>query len=311
MNPLRERKVSLSRFEVIGRVFLAILKIVLVLVGVAFAFAGLALLMGVIGIGTPFFWHVSHFRLFDHFHPYMHNYPLLGIALLILLIVPVVAIIGGTIRFIFNGHHNRKRGVGAAFGWTLWALALVFVIILFTGGDKIFVNRHVAYKTTLNTGHPIKTLYIGIADNYDKFNYGNYYTIFGHEIVHDKASDKFYLQPRLAFRASENNSIHLQLEEVSNIPGSSNDHPWEDIQYDWKLNDSLLLLQKYFSVDDDEMWFMPGARVIIFLPEGQKVYLHKDVREMIDNDESDSTFSVPTFNQELIMTDHGLIPLIK
>ena len=113
------------------------------------------------------------------------------------------------------------------------------------------------------------------------------------------------MKPQLEFRNSDNGNIHVQLEKISSIPGGDDD-PWENMHYEWYQQDSLLLLQKYFSVDDNKIWFMPGMHVIVYLPEGQKVFLDKDVDELIDRDELDSTFVKPVYNEELVMTGKGL-----
>lgn len=303
----RTQNVFIEIFEVLGKVFLALLRVFIALLGIALAFAGLGLLLGILSIGTPFFWHFPHFHWLDNLHPYVHNYPLLGIALLILIIVPVIGIITGTIRFIFNSH--KKHSVGSAFAWTLWVLALVFVIIAFTGGEKIFENRHIETAQTLNNGKTENMLYIGVENELNNSNYVNYFNIFNHEIIHDKATDKYYLKPQLEFRNSDNNKISIQLQEISNIPSSDEYQPWDDIHYNWQLRDSLLILQKYFSVDNDKIWYLPEVRVIIFLPKDQKIMIHKNVRELMDTEEPDSLTENLRYNTRLVMTEGGLQPL--
>lgn len=296
-------------FSAIGNVFVVFFKVVLGIIGIAFALAGIALLIGLVTTlvagGSFFDWNLHFFPLKDYIFPLMDSFSLFGVALSLVILIPVVAILVGLIKLIFNVKSHNS--ILTAFAWTFWVLALVFVIATVASDEK-FISY--SYKENNNKIEiPVtRVLYINIDEESWSKNGIEQYSIFGKEIIHSDYNEMCYIRPKIMFKSFEKNEPELLVEHTAAIPAFSQEFR-DDMQYYWHLNDSVLLLDEYFSVDEDHIWQLPGVRITIFLPDEQKVLIDRDVKKLIGDKTIAGSMSERKSNTLMVMNDGILEPV--
>lgn len=294
-------------FRVFGNIILVFLKVILIIIGVGILIAGIALVLGLITTfagGSLFHsWHWQNPDFWHFFNFNVQNVTLLTVGLLFVILIPIIAIFVALIKAIFNVKtHNN---VLAAFAWTFWALALVFVLITAFTGDKIF-----SYSSGNNDEIKIdlpenRVLYIELDNEYKQFHESAHYSVFGKEIVHDKYYDKCYLKPVVNFQSSDADEMYMTIEHRKVLPDFENDY-YDEIYYEWDLMDSILVLSEYFSVDDEEIWQGPAVKVTIYIPEGQRFTVSRDVEKVIHSYESSMKMYDDYYNRELQIRNNDI-----
>jgi len=279
----RIQSVSGEIFETLGSVILVILKAILVIIGIVFLFIGTFSLLGLLAI-VPFN-HLPHVSLqympyWDHFSPLMHNLSLFAFALAIVILIPIIGIITSSIRFVFNV--KRHNGVLSAFSWTIWSLALVFVIVTMISGEKAFsfeekINDKTKLKVTNN-----KTLLVTInQESYPSLRMAHF-NIFGREILHNSGDDECYIQPDFIISSSDDSSYYMEISRNSLLSYSKRPDHYFNHDYYWQINDNTLILNKYFIVKDNEIWTVPGMNIVIKVPKGKKVIMKGEANKLFD-----------------------------
>jgi phage shock protein PspC (stress-responsive transcriptional regulator) len=303
----RTRDTAGEAIKGLGNVLVVILKILGIIIGIGLALAGLAVIFGLITFFTMgnFWsnWQIPESAFTDQILPAFNNLTLFSAAVFIAIVIPVVAIISGIVRLIFNlGKTNR---VLSAFTWTFWSLAIVFVIVtLIIGNDNKAFSHD--YKDTIEINIPInKILHIRLNEEDISGSRIEYYTIFGKEIVSDQWDDSFLLKPEIEILPSENLSSSMLVEYSSFVPFDH--HEMEDISYHYSLNDSILVLDNYWRVDDEDIWRLPKVKIHIFLPESQQVHLDPDFKRNKDRLADGMNWPDSYYGGTLIMKEDGLI----
>lgn len=304
----RTRESANEVFGTLGNIFLVFLKIILILIGVALFVAIVAIVLSFIATVTAGgIWHGWHFpntHFWGQITPLFQNFTLFTLALVGVILIPAIAILTGVIKLIFN--IKTHNSILSAFAWTIWALALVFVIITLLSGEHVLSVRH-QYKDieTLDVDKN-KTLYVKISK--EPLNDGglNYYTVFGKEVIRDKYNELCYLHPTLFIKPSYDEDIRMELLYYSVIPDFEDDNRYER-EYHWMLNDTILSISNYLMVDEDEMWMLPGLQVILYLPEGQNIVMDRKVSEIYNFMNDENEVSGLDFNEPLVMENNKLV----
>ena len=226
-----------------------------------------------------------------------------SIAIFIVILIPVIAILSGIIRLVFN--LKRRSGVLPAFGWTIWSLALVFVLItVILGFNNVAIGQHYREVKTLNVPDK-KVLYLRLDENDLNLNSMNYYTIFGKELIRDKWGEDFLLEPEMRIEPSEDETTRLQI-EYSTV------FPWEDeMDYDlfnFTFRDTILVIDNYWRIDEDEFWRLPRVCLTLYVPEGQEIHIDPDFKKIPAYTGEDDPWPAWYYRQKLIMEDNSLVP---
>jgi len=292
-------------FRGIGNIFMLILKIVLTLIGVGIIIAGVFLIIALVSSlagGALFHGFQWHFPLTWHFpHINVENITLFTVALLLVVLIPVIAILIGITKVIF-GVRSRNH-VLAAFAWTFWALSLVFILItIFTGNALFSYQSGYINEKEINLPEN-KVLYIELDPNRQRLRNTAHYSVFGREIIHDKFYDKCYLKPLINLQNSDRDEMYIMVEYRTIFPDFDEDYSAE-IDYYWELDDSLLLLNEYFAVDEDDIWKGPVVNITLFFPEGQKFQISRNMKKMIDKSQEQNILYDDLYDRKLQLRDH-------
>jgi phage shock protein PspC (stress-responsive transcriptional regulator) len=302
-------------FTTLGRIILTLMKVILIIFGVAIAIAAVACIMALVGVfssGENF--NTLHFhglKFHDQVVPLFHDVTIFSLALMTVIVIPVIAIFAGIIRLVFN--LRSRYGVLSAFAWTLWSLALVYVIISAISGNKLVSDTYKQKDEVTLALKSAKPLYIKIGKTSITGSDIGYYTFFGREIIHDKREEICYLKPHVYFETSGTEAARMMIEHTYTIPtfyesdNEIRDQLDNDYNYAWQLQDTLLLLSEYFSLDEDEIWQLPGMRLTIYIPENQRVVLDRSLKEFIGQNNEDADSMRLEYDMPLIMEKGKLL----
>jgi phage shock protein PspC (stress-responsive transcriptional regulator) len=285
----KTRDVAEEVLHVIGRIILVFLKIIVYCIGIAFLIIGLLLLAGV---GTAIF---SHFHWFGPFNWHWPNVYLPDVSdffanpatasivaacLIILIAIPVISLIVWGIKLVLNVHGGNR--VLQAMAVTIWVIALIVLVALaFTEGEAFAFQ---ASDTSTEVINPSKSsaLYLELKDKKDYMEGITIYSIFDYDIYFDKEEDKILGEPELKIEESDNNRIELFIRKsMRNIGMKDADRDLDEIEYGLELKDSILIFDRFFSLDEDYKWRFPEVELILKIPENQKIFVSEGMQEIL------------------------------
>lgn len=305
--------------DLIGGVLLAFLKIILIIIGVTFILAGFAVLISFIGV---FFFKHTFFipTLFDteffYFPDFLQmfvdpgNVPLIMVALVLTICIPLLALIYGGIKLIFRFKANDK-----IVGLTAFVLWFLSAITLFSFTVIEGVNYSDSARLTNSypvTGLPGDTIYLELKENYPDLGFPNdfRFEVDEVEIIVSRQEDKFYCKP--TFDIERSISGDLELEIVRRSQGKTRRLAAENAKtfvYDWELKDSVLILDHFFSLPEGEKWRVPEMDITLKVPEGKVVHFGYDMDKIIyDIYNTENVWDFDMTGKMWIMTEDGLSP---
>ena len=115
-------------------------------------------------------------------------------------------------------------------------------------------------------------------------------------------------KPRLYINKSDNNEIKMSIERESRgmTKDIAIDHI-KDITYDWQLDDSLLLLNRYFQINETKKVRDQELNIHLQIPVGKTIYLGKHIFQIAyDIDNVQNIYDGNMTEEYWIMTEDGL-----
>ena len=231
---------------------------------------------------------------------------------------PIIMIIYGGIKILFKVHYtNRWVNLCAGIFW-LFGFALLLYVGVRTGSD---FNKEAKVRENISTNSgdtlyikmtetPIDLLEVDGASDYDdtektysKYNKESNYMI-------GKNTDGRYLlgHAQLDIIKSQSNSSELVI--VKESKGGDRKMASErakNIDYKIATNDSLILCDNLFKVNNADKFRFQSVKVILKLPIGKVVFLDNTLENMLhDIDNTTNTYGSEMINRRWIMTDKGL-----
>ena len=137
------------------------------------------------------------------------------------------------------------------------------------------------------------------------------YKIFDHRFNYSKRDESLYTKPELSLIPSEDEGVYLSVEKHANNVGMKRSQEFLDrISYQWEQKDSVIYIDRYLSMDDEDFWLFARVDVGLRVPENQVVILSGDVCELLNSDQhyrycNDSLYA----DKPCIMTANGLVLL--
>ena len=300
-------------FRALGRVILVLLKVLVYVIGFIFLLAGLILLAGV---GTAVFTHHQWIQHFDWPRIYIPNLSdffsnptsvtIVAVCAVILIAIPIISLIIWGIKLLLNIHGSNR--VLQASAVTIWVIALIVLIAMVFTESNAF-----AFQASSSEDEPIKTtrastVYLELQHMNDALKGITVYSIFDYDIYYDKKDEKILGKPELNISESESDKIELILtKKIRNIGMKDADDFLEDIDYDWEQNDSVLIFDNYFSMDEKNKWRFAEVELTLKIPKGQRIQISKSMEKILDSFWlNESVGSWEAYNKMLVMTDSGL-----
>lgn len=295
-------------FSIIGR----LIGLILVLIGTVMLFFYVASVMGIT--------FADHSASFAHWRSVIFasptDYALAVFSFIVLLGIPVVMIVYGGIKLLFRLRYSN-RWLNLSLG-LLWSIALVIGIYVTAVTFKQFGASSKIKEVTVvqNIGdtiviklNPDMTRWKELnfdndedVNHYFSRNVGGY--VFG-EREHELSILGY---ARLNIVYSEHDSSELVISRVArglnkreaNVNANA-------IQYTYKQEGNVILLDKYFLVDEQTKFRGQKVNIILKLPEGKIVKLDKSLEHVLDDvDNTTNTWDGDMANRRWKMTERGL-----
>jgi phage shock protein PspC (stress-responsive transcriptional regulator) len=297
----------------IGLFFKALFKLIIYIIGFAFIIAGIVL---IIGLGITFF---TRFDLFDKIHwPEINlpdlsaifvdpvNFNLMTICIIILVLVPLLVLIYGGIKLIFN--IKAKNRILGATALTAWILALIlFITLAFIEGENYALEASGSSTFTIKDNN-YKTLYLNINEEYDFYQGITVYSIFDFDIYYNRSNEKILGKPELDIIKGYEDKPQLTLKRYARNVSMENANIYLDkLEYEWEQNDSVLYFNQFYTVDKQYKWRFPKVELILRIPEDQIIYISEGMEDILgDVDNLDYYREGDMTGKSWIMTENGL-----
>jgi phage shock protein PspC (stress-responsive transcriptional regulator) len=307
-----------SIVEVFGKAFIVFAKFVIILTGIGFFIAGIALLGTMTGIFflndtflSPFSWNGMEFSLHDFILLFTDGFTArVGIlSTYLLILIPTLSIIYIGLRFVFRFKaNNRYIGVVAGSLWLVSLLVLISSALKITYGMR--ATEEISQLYPINNPEP-DTLYIRLFDDYHINGWDHKTADFGNVLVKiDEDKILLFGQPRLDIVRSENGRTNIRIVRKSDGINKAEAIKFaKNIKYEWQQSDSTFYFRRFFNIDgtqkikDQELdikFEIPVGKVVFF---GENIdYITSHIMYIEDYDEWDLSRE----NQYLIMTEDGL-----
>ena len=301
-----------SFFDLIIDFISLILRFALRIIGLVLSFLGVFLLIGfiVLLLGFPNFGiHLESHRLtgFDFYEvmgvifnsPAHFTYTMIGLVLFVG--IPLIYLILFGIRVLFktepmNSIFNRGFSI-------LWGLSFVLLILSGVMLLKSFEMKGV-HSTREYVHDSSEAIQISVNQN-------DIYEIIDddQEVYVDENGDYLYLgNVEFDIRDSDSEESYIEVRYASN--GSTRKKARElaqAIEYTMELDSGKIELSNYFFTDIDNKWRAQEVRVVLYLAEGQRVYMEEEMVEIIyDIHNVHRMWDGDMTEHEWIMTSKGL-----
>lgn len=300
--------------DFLGSALRLILKVVIILLGIGFVFAGFVSLISFIGsmiFANSFLGPFAEFHLPGTIIPRMFldgtSITLYTIGIVILVAIPLMLLIFAGIKMLFKFKTNNKViGFSAL---AIWLSAIVLLVVLSFSQIKGYTHSSTRYSTTYTIENlQNDTLYLQSKNNMDS-DWENTRVDIDNISVYTKDDVELMVgEPTLDIERSFTDKFEIKLRKKSR--GSSVDEAVENaenIQYKWKQDDSLVVFNQYFTLDADSKWRNQRLHITLKVPEGKVVYLDNSMGKIIhDIDNVTNTWDHDMLGHQWIMTKEGL-----
>lgn len=303
--------------EALGSVISIVGKGILILFGIGFIALGVLVVLGFFGSffpGYPIGTTVFKFDLLQDtglltWVADSNNIRIVGIALLLLIGIPILAIIYGVIKLIFRFKANDK--LVAVTGFSLWIVGLIMAIAaVFMEASNFKTSSSVRSTTDLKPfSSPVLYLenYPDTLSDYDK--YEDLLDMDEVKIVNVANAYQIYIQPKI--RIIKTNEDSFQVVEKRSSRGSSRDNAHDNackIHFNWQQNDSMLVIDNYFTLPLEEKWRHQEMELILRIPVGKRIYIDHSMEDIAWNSDFDEDYWPDDLvGNEWEMTNTGLI----
>lgn len=269
-------------FSVLGNIIIIFLKVIGAILAITLVITLVITVLGLIIGGIGFFpWNFMN----DWQFPHMINWPnlsLIGLCLFLVITIPILAVLIKLFRWIFDIRSNNR--VAAGIGATIWVIAFIsLVVLVVVESDRGLFRKQYSseYQISATEGKP---LYIKLKNSKIDEDEVEYYQIFNYQFAYDDYRDEFLKTPSLEIIEANSDDMKLIMNRsyANFYIGKTPKNQFEIIDYGWRLSDTLLILDEYYSCDDDNAWRLPNLNLSIEIPEGQKVFIDKDIAGILD-----------------------------
>ncbi|HDR68116.1 MAG TPA: PspC domain-containing protein [Bacteroidaceae bacterium] len=307
----KTRRATNDFFEVLGKIILIAVKVILIIIGTGLILAGIGLLIGLIA-GTFAGIHIFpfgpyDFSLSDILSPFTDpvSVSLLVISICLVFLIPIIALIYGLIKLIFQvKSSNRGLAIGAI---TLWVISLVMVI-----GICAFELNNYSSFNDISTSHDLNidsdTIYIAINDSQrDYLDRQSLFDIDEKWYILENA-DEIYGRVDLDIEKISYGNFSLDI--IRKSKGKNLEQAERNartINYNFRTRNNHLVLDPYFFIEAKDKWRFPRVELVMNVPEGKVVVLDRNTRYILDNVQNvDRLSDWNMAGKTWLMTEDGL-----
>lgn len=227
------------------------------------------------------------------------------IAISLLIMVPLVSLMLGGIKLLFNVKHNFK-GLGATLG-ILWVVAILLLAFsIYTTAKDFSKSGDYIQNITVPASD---TIYISAKQI--ELNDDMKIVLFDDErsaIVSINKDSMYLCYPKLNIIKSENDSASFEIKQIAR--GRTKKIAADraaDIRYEFSYNEHQLLLNNSFTVSNDNKFRAQHLKLTLKIPEGKTVYLDQKLENILfDVKNTTNTLDEDMLSHYWTMTRNGL-----
>ncbi|MGE5395197.1 MAG: PspC domain-containing protein [Candidatus Saccharibacteria bacterium] len=262
---------------------------------ILFGFISLVILFISLALGSPVFegGPRNHFASMDlsSFLGFFINPGLVTVSILLFVLligIPLLVIFFVGTKMVFRYKTNNKAiGLGAL---GIWLVALISGITIMVGQINNF-----SIENTATTGHSIdckscKTLYIEMANVRDDMETDENMHFNDFIITHVNGKEILAGRPHLNLESTDGDEFVVNVKRRAR--GSNREEIQESlkqIQYEVKSQDSILVLNPYFTLRNNARWRDQDVQVTVKVPRDKKVHLGASLDQLpFDFDNTDN-----------------------
>ncbi|MCF8368591.1 MAG: PspC domain-containing protein [Bacteroidales bacterium] len=291
------------------------IKMILVFSGVILFLLGLSfiLLLAVLlfGFGQDIFIvdselvFVSFPALVDFFLGSVGSSLLFKPAFFMLIGIPVFMIVYAGVKLIFGIDRTRFVGITAL---NLWILALIVTGYYGFKVFKSFSNSGVYVQSQTVQPAPDNLIWLDVNEN-DKFEryyrYNEYVEIDeSNMIITNDENDFFYGIPKLEIVKSHNDKAEVEVFfRARGKSGFQAEERAKMTKFDYVVSEGNITFDRFFKLDDNEVWRDQQVDIVLKLPVGYYVYLSENMYSIL-NEYRHSQYRLS--GEMWVMTEDGL-----
>lgn len=291
--------------DVVYNVFKVLLKVIVVIIGVVLIISGFFGLLGFVSTlaighsfvdGWPLIWspEVQVPGFFNHFvEPGTVTFGVIAIGLLVG--IPMLAMLFIGTKLVFR-YKTNNTAIGLSMVG-VWLIALVSLIVVSASQVGNYKSQSSITQNKTISCDSCQTLYLKLAnDKYDDYaeldldiNNFKIMVIDGDEIMVG--------QPKLDIVKSGSDNFIISVKKAAR--GKTRDNAKEfaqEIIYIYEVNDSTLMFDPYFLLDEDGKWRNQDVDITIKIPHGKAVHIGENMVKIIYDIENTSN----TFDDDMV-----------
>lgn len=213
------------------------------------------------------------------------NQELMLVTTYIVGMIPLLVIFLVGIRILFNTNlFNRVSGLSML---GVWLLSLFVTIYYAVDTLQNFKEEGTLQETKILTNSSVDKFYL-ISDDDDSMLIDTIKTnelkIKNRVIIKSKNRNSGFDNIDIRVEKSDDENFKLVTNYISR--GKTEKQAIElaeNIKYDFRQIDSLLVFPKVFKVKQNSLWRVQEINMVLYVPEGKELIIHQDVDQHIDN----------------------------
>ncbi len=300
-----------------GKVFLKIIGFIFVFVGIVILVALLASIFGnggFINISNSGVSSIAFHDILIKFFTTSEQIIEAKIAAFLLIGIPILMFIYQGVKILFRINvRNKWLNITSTL---LWLVGLGLTIDVLSSMSNEFKQKNIVKEKFVINNPKSNTLYLNVPENYkwgeeEEDDYKDEDVQFVHNrwniMVNNEKGLDFYM-PIIDIQRSKTDSFELVVMKSSK-GGNKKEalRRAESISYSYMVNDSNVIFNPKFDVPETEKWRAQRVKIILKVPTGKSVYLHRKIRPLIyDIDNVTNTFDGDMVNHKWTMRVEGL-----
>jgi phage shock protein PspC (stress-responsive transcriptional regulator) len=292
-------------FRILGRIILIVLGVIFLIVGLSFIISLIGMLTGA---GTFYFDDSIRFTFFPPsemlglIFDEGSNIPVIKITLLLAIGIPFLMLAVFAIRMIFGLRRNRVFYPAA---FNVWIISIILLIVFGVRLARDFREKEQYIERTTAGPMVENVMALQISEHHDKLQWDAF--IQGNDWLIVEENDQFrgYGDPELFVQPSVDSLLHIEIHFFAR--GKDSDRALERtrlINYNYNLMDSVILFDRYFSIEPEGVWRDQEVEVYLQLPVGQHVRFDKEMRRILGFHSNYSRYTMA--GNAFLMTEDGL-----
>ena len=302
---------SIAQFAV--KIGVVLFKVILVILGIWLFIAGLGVLGSLTGmlffndtIISPFSWNDINFSFPDLVRLFADSFTAIAglISFYIVVTIPALVVIFFSLKMIFRFKvQNRAIGI---IGITLWLVSLMTLVVAgFRTAYNYKSDAEITKNYTLETNSD--TLFLKLNNTNKMWQEHQKETHFNRVYVDFENNLKLSGKPDLHIYKSDNNKISLRVSKSARgMTKEAASKTIKNINYSWQQDDSLLLLNRYFNINDTKVRDQE-LNIDLAIPVGKVLYLGNNIDQIAwDIHNVQGIYDYDMTGEYWLMTEDGL-----